>query len=190
MTADIAICNMALTALGHETIAAPHERTKAAGLCRLHYHGARRELLEAHHWAFATGAADLALVHGVAETATARALGYAFAFMRPADCLKARRLTDDAPFEPAGRLILCNVDKARLIYTRDLTESAVFPAAFTRALSFLLASLLAVPLMQSQKLERSMLEKYLSLVEAARETDADQGAPAGEPSVAWIEARR
>jgi len=146
--------------------------------------------LEAHHWAFATGAADLALVHGVAETATARALGYAFAFMRPADCLKARRLTDDAPFEPAGRLILCNVDKARLIYTRDLTESAVFPAAFTRALSFLLASLLAVPLMQSQKLERSMLEKYLSLVEAARETDADQGAPAGEPSVAWIEARR
>ncbi len=184
MAADVAVCNLALTALGHEAVSSLDERSKAAGLCRLHLATARRELLEAHNWAFATAVADLA------QLASPPPSHWALAYRRPPDCLKARALQDGAPFEAAGDMIFTDREKARLTYTRDVHEAALFPPSFVRALSFLLASLLAVPLMQSQRLERSMTERCAALLEAAREADADQGAPAGDEHVAWVEARR
>lgn len=184
MATDVAICNMALTALGHESISSLDERSKAAGLCRLHLATARRELLEAHNWAFATAYADLA------QLAQKPAGRWTLAYRRPADCLKARALSEGAPFEVVGDMVCTDKPQARLIYTRDVSAAGRLPPSFVRALSFLLASLLAVPLMQSQRLEQGMTARYMALLEAARENDADQGAPSTTESVAWVEARR
>jgi len=184
MATDVAICNMALTALGHEAISSLDERSKAAGLCRLHLATARRELLESHNWAFATGTTDLA------QLTAKPASHWAIAYRRPADCLKARALSEDAPFEVVGDMICTDKEKARLTYTRDVSVATYFPPSFVRTLSFLLASLLAVPLMQSQRLEQSMSTRYLAMLEGAREADADQGTPAANETVAWVEARR
>ncbi|EPR44579.1 hypothetical protein dsx2_1538 [Desulfovibrio sp. X2] len=188
MATDVAVCNMALTALGHETISALEERSKAAGLCRLHLSTARRELLEAHNWAFATASADLAALS--APAASYGAGHWATAFRLPVDCLKARALSTGAPFEIMGDTLLTDEPAARLTYTRDISEAARFPASFARALSFLLASLLAVPLMQSERLEQGMTERFLVQIGNAREIDADQGVPGKDDPVAWVEARR
>ena len=55
---------------------------------------------------------------------------------------------DGAPFDIEGEVILTNEPEAVLVYTRDVIDTNKFPASFASALSYLLASYLAGPVIK------------------------------------------
>ncbi|WP_029896596.1 hypothetical protein [Desulfohalovibrio reitneri] len=180
---QVELCNLALTSLGVGPVGSLEESSRAARLCRLHYHTARREVLEAHHWSFATARAVLARLD------TAPRFGFARAYALPSDCLAARRLEPEAPFEPTSLGLETDASPARLVYTLDVTDPARFPALFRRALAAYLASLLASPLTHSAELEAQARGRYEALLEAARESDAAEGLHRPRDDNPWLEAR-
>ncbi|EPR42726.1 hypothetical protein dsx2_2643 [Desulfovibrio sp. X2] len=181
----VGICNMALTSIGEEVISSLDQNTKAASLCAVHYDTARRETLEAHEWNFATRYQALAMMP---SSPTSR---WAYAFKVPSDCVKARSIADDmsAPFEVAGDLLLTDQPSVTLIYTTNVTDVSLFTGRFSRTLSFLLASLLAVPMSQSESKSQRMLSMYVNWLAMAEEVDATEGEPEEPETSEWIRVR-
>ena len=169
MASVVQICNMALSHIGSEarvSSISPPDGSVEAGHCATFYDLARTEMLEPGNWAFALKRATLAQVVNPSTV-------WAYAYAKPADCQRALRIlrpsiaitvftqdlvvephTDDrdtAPFDIEGEVILTNEPDAVLVYSQDVTDSTKFPASFTSALSYLLASYLAGPILKGNE---------------------------------------
>ena len=169
MASVVQICNMALSHIGSEAIVSsisPPDGSVEAGYCATFYDMARTEMLEPGSWAFSLKRATLAQVTNPSTV-------WAYAYAKPADCQRVLRLlrpsiavtvftqdrmlephTDDrdsAPFDIEGEVILTNQPEAVLVYVQDVTDSTKFPASFTSALSYLLASYLAGPVIKGSE---------------------------------------
>ena len=143
------IANLALSFLGTRSkIESLTENSREAQSADLWYEITRKLVLERHDWGFARKRAVLAVDDEAAPNGV-----WAYRYVYPADCLKARRLqqpryriqrgypytnTDlvnvkDVPFEieesPDGvhRTLLTDLDDATLIYTRDLDDPTRYP---------------------------------------------------------------
>jgi len=57
MASQVDICNLALTAIGHKTIANIEEQTEAARKCKVYYQPVVDETLRAYNWNCATARA-------------------------------------------------------------------------------------------------------------------------------------
>lgn len=177
MASDVDISNTALSHLGARAqIAAisPPDGSVEAGYCARFYPIARREMIEAHQWAFAKTRVQLA---EVANTSTIWASAYAL----PSDCitplrvLQLRYLTYSAlplpislyvsdydlirydqlfsergssDFEVEDGVLRTNEPEAVLLYKRDITDTSKFTPTFVSALGMLLASYLAGPIIK------------------------------------------
>lgn len=168
MPSAVQICNMALSHIGAEARVAsisPPDGSVEAGYCSTFFDLARTEMLEPGSWAFSLRRAQLATVANPSTT-------WAFAYAKPADCQRALRIlrpgiavtvfnqddvalqADDrntALFDVEGAVILTNEPEAVLVYVRDITDTTLFPASFTSALSFLLAGYLAGPIIKGNE---------------------------------------
>ncbi|MFZ9370251.1 MAG: hypothetical protein ACO25M_00080 [Limnohabitans sp.] len=169
MASVVQICNMALSHIGADarvSSISPPDGSVEAGHCATFYDLARTEMLEPGNWAFALKRASLAQVTNPSTV-------WAYAYAKPADCMRVLRIlrpsiaitvftqdlvlephTDDrdsAPFDVEGEVILTNEPDAVLVYCRDVTDSTKFPASFTSALSYLLASYLAGPIVKGNE---------------------------------------
>ena len=188
MASVVAICNMALLYIGQDDIQSLEEGSKAARLCSMLYAPVRDQLLEEHHWNFATRHASLALI-GPADGNTA-AFGWDYAYQLPPDCLRVRRLAGDAPYEVREKgVLLTNVADAQAVLTVRVVDAERFPALFIEVLARKLSAELAVPLTASGKLEQSMMTKYLNAFERARLADASEGEQEPTDDNAWLRAR-
>lgn len=148
LTSAEAICNLALGLVGQrQFIDRLDEPSTEAQVSRTFYEQTRNEVLSAFRWRFATQRAVLALT-------TESRSGWAFAYAAPANMLVAQRIWDGTrnpgqgegiPFAKelndagTGHLIVTDQADAQLIYTRELTTVALFPAHFVRALAAQLA---------------------------------------------------
>jgi len=195
MASVVQICNMALSHIGSEARVAsisPPDGSVEAGHCATFYDLARTEMLEPGNWAFALKRVPLAQVTNPSTV-------WAYAYAKPADCLRALRIpqpsiavtvftqdekmvdphTDDragALFDIEGEVILTNTPDAMLIYTQDVTDSTKFPASFTSALSYLLASYLAGPIIkgnESVRIGDAMRQRALSLADVSATASAN-----------------
>jgi len=195
----VQICNMALSHIGSEarvSSISPPDGSVEAGHCATFYDLARTELLEPGNWAFGLKRAALAQVTNPSTI-------WAYAYAKPADCQRALRIlrpsiaitvftqdlvvephTDDrdsAPFDIEGQVILSNEPDAVLVYSQDVTDSTKFPASFTSALSYLLASYVAGPLIKGNEgtrvgdamRERAMRLADVSITASANASSAD-----------------
>lgn len=169
MASDVQICNMALSHIGSEARVAsisPPDGSVEAGHCATFYDIARTELLEPGNWAFSLKRAALAQVTNPSTV-------WAYAYAKPADCLRPLRIlrpsiavtvftqdlavephTDDrdtAPFDIEGQVILTNEPDAKLVYVQDVTDSTKFPASFTSTFSYLLGGYLAGPIVKGNE---------------------------------------
>lgn len=162
------ICNMALSHLGSDAIVMtidPPDGSVESGHCARFYPIARAELLEKPTWGFARTRVLLAEVTNPSTT-------WAYAYALPSDCLVAKRVlnsyaaqsfwgsfvaTNDLPvleergsadFDIEGEVLLTNEPEAVLLYVCDVTDPSKFTATFRTALSYLLASYLAGPLIK------------------------------------------
>jgi len=168
MASVVNLCNMALSHIGSEARVAsisPPDGSVEAGYCATFYDLARTEMLEPGTWAFSLKRAQLA------EVANASA-AWTYAYALPSNCLRALRIlapsialtvfnqdaytlrTDDrssADFEIEGEVLYTNAAEAVLLYVQDTTDSTQFSASFTSALSYLLASYLAGPILKGSE---------------------------------------
>ena len=158
------ICNMALSHIGSEanvSSISPPDGSVEAGYCATFYDIARTELLEPGNWAFSLKRATLVETTNTSDT-------WACAYAKPSDCLRPLRVLSPGPWLTAftqdlytglddsnsadfvveGAVIYTNETSATLVYVQDVTDTGKFPASFTSALSFNLASYLAGPILK------------------------------------------
>lgn len=180
------ICNLSLGHLGDQatvaSISPPDGSTQAAHCARL-YPIARDMILEAHTWGFAT-------VRVAAAPVTNPLTSWRYAYALPANCLKIVSVlppavldddTDTQAFvveqDGSGNgVVYTNVQQATLRYIVRVTDTTKFSTAFVVALSLLLGSLLAGPVLKGKvgtQAMSSLKQAYESELGKAKELDAN-----------------
>ena len=210
MASVVQICNMALSHIGSEARVlsiSPPDGSVEAGHCAMFYDLARTELLEPGNWAFALRRAALAEVTNPSTV-------WAYAYAKPSNCLRALRIlrpsiaaavltrnlafephTDDrdgAAFDVEGDVILTNEPDAVLLYVQDVTDSTKFPASFTSALSYLLASYLAGPVIKGNEGVRvgdAMRQRAMTLADIAATASANASSAESLPQPTLLSVR-
>ena len=210
MASVVQLCNMALSHIGSEarvSSISPPDGSVEAGHCATFYDLARTELLEPGNWAFSLKRAALAEV-------TNPSTAWAYAYAKPSNCLRALRIlrpsmaaavltrnlafephTDDrggAAFDIEGDVILTNEPDAVLLYVQDVTDSTKFPASFTSALSYLLASYLAGPIIKGNEGVRvgdAMRQRAMALADIAATASANASSAESLPQPSLLAAR-
>lgn len=210
MASVVQLCNMALSHIGSEARVSsinPPDGSVEAGHCATFYDLARTELLEPGNWAFALKRDALAEVTNPSTT-------WAYAYAKPSNCLRALRIlrpsiaaavltrnlafephTDDrggAAFDVEGDVILTNEPDAVLLYVQDVTDSTKFPASFTSALSYLLASYLAGPIIKGNEGVRvgdAMRQRAMTLADIAATASANASSAESLPQPTLLAVR-
>lgn len=199
MTGKVEIVNIALARLGESPIQSFEEGSVPANSARLVYDSARRSTLRDYNWNFAVATAELA------RYADTQASDFPFAFALPSDCLRVIRLRLATPpgqvrsrtcgdfgrnlsFTLRGGMLLAHEPKVVLEYLRDVTDENEFDAKFIEALTYKLASELAMPVKGSAELMASYSNAYQTLINrAATESAWEEKEPrSGNP---YLEAR-
>ncbi len=202
MAADIDICNLALSHLGDDATVAsidPPEGSPQATHCARFYPVARDSMQEMHNWGFCTTRATLSLLSATPLS------GWVYAYAQPSDAVNLLSIlipgsTDDfnpQPFEtealPDGTsVIYSNTESAILRYTRHVTDPSKFSPLFTDALGWLLASMLAGPILKGTTGAAATVQAYkMFQVQFAKAAASDAGQrrviPQDNPS--WLKGR-
>jgi hypothetical protein len=161
VASSVDIANMALAHLGDEAAVTsfdPPDGSAQAEHCARYYPIARDVCLEAHSWKFAR------LTTQLTSPLVATVDGWTYAYALPTDFLKvgriypagARRDIDkiyefDTEADATGQLILLtDVENPYLVYVRVIEDTSKFTPTFVTALSYLLASMLAGPVIKGE----------------------------------------
>lgn len=174
MASKTDICKMALAHVGSDaslTSIDPPDGSVEAGYCATFYPIARAEMLEDHTWTWSKARATLA------ETTNA-SLVWTYAYALPSDCMGPVRVLQQAvfydfvtqpyptlvtadelqqwtergsaDFDVEGQVLYTHEPDAVLLYTKDITDTTKFSMKSVVALSYLLASYLAGPIIKGE----------------------------------------
>lgn len=174
---QIDICNMALAHLSQAPINALTDQNERARQCNLFYDVALEKLLKCHPWRFADTTATLAEVDSSRIPPP-----YKYAYARPANALQINRVFNETPgrvkfFEASdntGRMLVTFDPVTYVNYTRKVTDTTLFDAAFTLALSWELAHLLAPTLNKSNEdVSRAQQQALITLDQARYQNRAE-----------------
>ncbi|MBK8772260.1 MAG: hypothetical protein IPM06_17810 [Rhizobiales bacterium] len=201
MSSDVDICNLALSHLGDEaevTSIAPPDGSAQAAHCAVFYPIARDAILQTP-WSFNTSRAVLS------KLVEAPAFGWAYAYSVPANCLAVIAVhdsgvsDDEQPREfvsetlPGGEAcIFTNVNDAVCRYSRRITDSAKLPPHVVVALSWLLASYLAGPIIKGDSGRKAALDSHKQFLDwfgRAMISDAAQNRIRPEHLPPWLRDR-
>ena len=183
MAARVEIVNLALARLGESPIQSLDEASVPAATARQLYDPARQAALRDYNWSFALKLQSLAQLD--APDATGE---FSACFALPADCLRAVRLLSGAPFVVRGRALCTNASSPTLEYVRNVTDEAEFDAKFVEALSYKLASELAMPIKGSETMLSAMANRFTALAEQAAAESIREAKPAHSANP-YVEAR-
>lgn len=183
MASVIDICNLALAHLGDSAnISDLQEGSAQADHCARFYPIARDAVLEMHEWGFASYREPLALLDD--DTGTAWAYEYAL----PGNLLTAIAVLEPGspdskgkPFDietnsSGDKILFTNVEDATMRYTRRVTDPTKFTPLFTAALSRLLASYLAGPIIKGadgMQVSRAQYQMFMGEFAKAAGSDAN-----------------
>lgn len=182
MASTIDIANLALSHLGDSAnISDFDEGSAQADHCRRFYPIARDALFEMHDWSFATRRVALALISdppdATWEFAYAIPNGYIKAIAvlaEDADDDQGQRFDIEADDE-GNRIVFTNVENAIMRYVKRIEDTARFSPLFVNALSRLLASYVAGPLIKGSEGATMASQQYKTFV-------LELGAAAGSDS--------
>lgn len=189
MSSVVDICNLALAHLGDVAQVAsitPPDGSAQSAHCARFYPIARDEVLEAHAWHFATTRAVLADTTAVYSPPGDWLYSYALPsmFLRALAVLPeaAADDADGAPYQieviedGTTKVLYTNVPVATLRYVRGVTDPTRFSPMFVSALSRLLASYLAGPIIKGQRgtaVAKDQLQLYRATLGMAEASDAN-----------------
>jgi len=153
----VKICNLALSNIGItrfiNDIDPLVDDSQEAALCNLLYEQVRDEMLQDYIWPFNSRRVALAEVANPPSNWT-------YQYRYPTDCLTARaivilgikyprpdyRIEFEISSDSQGRLILCDMYQAELIYGARIEDTTMFSPLFLNALSWTLSARLAAAL--------------------------------------------
>lgn len=180
-----------LTKLGERLITSFEDGSKASELCRQRYPALRDNLLRDHVWAFAK--AHVALD---ALTGSPSLYRWTHKFQLPGNCGRIISITregDPVPFERFGNIFYADTGHVDLRYIQNFPatdDATAFPDDFAEALANLLASDLAMSLVQSIQLRDLHLNFYGERISQARFNGAVERHTIAEVASSWIEAHQ
>jgi hypothetical protein len=180
------ICNLALSHLGDSANVSsidPPEGSAQAEHCARFYPVARDSLLEMHNWSFATRRTQPALLAEDVDTA------WSYAYAAPSGMVKPIAVVcpgalDDADGQPyttetlsTGLVVIyTNVENAVLRYVARVTDTTKYTPLFVDALSWLLASYLAGPIIKGDsgvQAGRACFQTFTGQYQRAAGSDAN-----------------
>lgn len=200
MATKVEIFNKALGHIGSEaTVASPTEASVEAQQCNSFYDYARRTALETHAWKFARTRILGALT-------TYSYTSWEFIYQEPDNCISVRAVLPDgytndqedaAEFDceagPDGeRLILTNTENATIVYTVDVEDPQRFTPLFVEALSWLLASYIAGPILKGDegaKMSQQCFGVAMGMMGRGASSSANQAKTKPLHTAPWIGAR-
>lgn len=195
-TTDVAICNMALAAMGtRSTITSLTDGSNEALYANLLFAPTRDALLRLVDWNFARNTATLTNIKtassGGGSTPWSSAQPpppWQYEYVYPADCLKARKVLPQSGSalngQSAGFLIgtdggqtvvLTNTPAAILVYTQQVTSEALWDPLFVDALVLWLGAKLAIPLAGDRALAQELLKQADPFIKQAAEQALSEG---------------
>jgi len=186
-TSKIQIWNMALGFIGTRTVASERENTPEAIQCGLYWDNARRACLRDFPYNFAQARVQLAAI----AVPNVYADEWRYAYRLPNLCLKAhgvqghgcgyaRQNIRKNPFcivsdSASTEMLLTDVSEARLDYTRDVVDTAMWDELFASMMARKLASLICVALLKNNTSKVQELEQlYYSSLPKSMESNASE----------------
>lgn len=149
--------------------------------CKTAYVASRKSLLTEADWKFAERRVALAIASGVEVT------GFTYSYTYPSDCLKIRRLYNEASeYEKLPFTTTTDVTKtlhyinsetvgAIIIYTADVDSAPLFTPLFEDALVLDMASKLAISIKKDGELSSRLAAKYeLKFLKAQNADDSNE----------------
>ena len=110
---------------------------------------------------------------------------YKYCYDYPNDCICARDLFEKGDYkiqkfaisslESGDKVILTNVERAVLRYTRRVDKETYFSCEFSMALAYYLASLTSNVITGSMQKGESAYQKYRDILKHAKVLNADEG---------------
>lgn len=175
MTGIVEIVNIALARLGESPIQSLKEGSVPANMATVFYEPTRRAVLRDFNWNFALRTARLALLQ---ETYP----GFRYAFSLPADCLRVVNLLGGSEWSSGPGFVvrsgnlLTDKEEAEIEYIYDCQDPALFDDKFVEALSYKLASELAMPVKGSPELMSNYMNVYQAFVNQAAALSSEERA--------------
>lgn len=199
MPTNVDICNLALAHLGDDATVAsidPPEGSPQASHCARFYPMALTALQDMNAWSFCTTRTTLAVLSGKPLS------GWQYAYAVPSDAVNVLAIfKPDAPddYDPQAydmeqlldgtSVIYTNVQNAVCRYSRNVTDPSKFPPLFTDALTRLLASHLAGPVLKGdtgRAEARAQLAIFQSVYNNAVTSDSAQRKIDPTHNVTWM----
>lgn len=169
----INIINNALNYLGQQSIQSVDEQNDRARKCKQFYNVARQELLRKQDWGFAQEEIELDKLPK--EDYLGRRYVYAYPtnalFIKriySEECIRLRRNFEYRVAVLDGQKVICtNERKPKAIITKDVQDTTLFDVTFKEALSYLLASKVAMALTgDTQMVSLAMQQFQLAINDA------------------------
>ena len=165
MAGVVEIINIALSRLGESPIQSLDEGSVPANAAKLLYDTERRAVLRSYPWNFALKQATLARLNQ-------SAVDFRNSFALPADNLRVVRAWDSNTRQPQrystrGGCLYTDADQITLEYVSDETDGSLYDSKFVEAMSYRLASALAMPVKGSPELMANFMNVYQTLVSDA-----------------------
>lgn len=162
----IDIINNALNYLGQQSIQSVDEQNDRARKCKQFYDVARLELLRKQDWGFAQE--EVILNKLPKENYLERKFVYAYPtnalFIKKIYSKESIRLRRNFEYRVAtldGQKVICsNEREPRAIITKDVQDTTLFDATFKEALSYLLASKVAMALTGDAEIQRMAFQQF------------------------------
>ena len=185
---------MALGHISSKAVGTDTEDTSRAIECRKFWDVALRTTLENVAWKFATVRSTLSLTGTAPDE-------WEYQYSVPADMVMDIKIYDplagDNPIEyeiakhptAAGRVIQTNQEDAILIHTTYVDDVSLYPYQFSLALSYMLASLIAMPITSDVQKGVAASENYQRIISRAQSTNANKGERREAIDAPWIAAR-
>lgn len=169
----INIINNALNYLGQQNIQSIDEQNDRARKCKQLYDVARKELLRKQDWGFAQEEVELN------KLTTENYLERRYVYAYPTDALfikkiyskESIRLRRNFEYRVAvldGQKVICsNQTNPRAIITKDVQDTTLFDETFKEALSYLLASKVALALTGDTQIVSLAIQQYQLALDGA-----------------------
>ncbi len=166
-SSEVDICNLALGFLGAEPIISLADND----LCNDNYPVCRDACLEDVDWTFATTRFLLA-----APSVDAPAFGYANRFLLPSGTLRVIEVNDNLyQWAKEGNYILTDETTCEVRAISRVTDVRQFPNAFIQVVAARLASVIAIPIANSDGMAKAMMGLYQGFKAEAAMNDGRQG---------------
>tara|TARA_R110000824_G_scaffold178558_10_gene358331 strand:- start:2592 stop:3182 length:591 start_codon:yes stop_codon:yes gene_type:complete len=195
MASEVQIAKLALQHIGDRwDISDLTEATPEAEQVNLVFDDTRDALLRQHPWNFAKKYASPATLSGTVPG------NWTYMYTYPTDAVRVNGIIDPLEtgtpikFEIARnasdvKVVLTDQEDAEFFYTARITDTVQFDPEFTMALSYALASRLAMPLTGERAIMGDMETMARNIVNSAWETDSNEGIEEDLPEATWIQAR-